>query len=126
MLLAWQPHSYSLRIIEATQQAIITKECNQRQIESLPPSPLNQEQLELAMIMGDTTTSTTPLNAPYHQTLKLIFSFYKVWQDHQQQDGTYQVMLVTAVSLHPDLVPSHDICLPLGHNWPQKKEQMTE
>ena len=56
MLLAWQPHSYSLRIIEATQQAIITKECNQRQIELIPPNPLCQEQLELAVITRDTTT----------------------------------------------------------------------
>ena len=28
-------------------------------------------------------------------------------------------MLVTAVSLHPDLLPDHDVCLPLGHNWPK-------
>ena len=117
ILLAWQPHSYSLRIIEATQQAIITKECNQRQIETIPPNPLSQEQLELAVITRDISPSSPPLKVPYHQTLQLIFSFYKVWRDFQQHNGTYQVMLVTAVSLHPDLLPDQDVCLPLGHDW---------
>ena len=119
LLIAWQPHSYALRIIEATQQAIIVKECNQRQLECLPPTPMSQELLELIMIVGDTATSNTPLDALYHQTLKLVFSFYKTWQELPQQDGTHQVQLITAVSLQPDLVPSYDTCLPANHDWPQ-------
>ena len=122
MLLSWQPHSYSLRIIEATQKSIIQKECNERQIETISSNPLSQDRLDLAVILSP---GSPPLKARYHQTLQLIFSFYKVWRDTQQHDGTYQVLLVTAVSLHPDLLPDQDICLPLGHNWP-KNIKMTK
>ena len=122
MLLSWQPHSYLMRIIEATQNSIIQKECNQRQIETISSNPLSQDRLDLAVILSP---GSPPLKARYHQTLQLIFSFYKVWRDTQQHDGTYQVLLVTAVSLHPDLLPDQDICLPLGHNWP-KNIKMTK
>ena len=115
MLLSWQPHTYSLRIIEAPQDSIIQKECNQRQIEEISSNPLSQDRLDLAVILSP---GSPPLKARYHQQIQLIFSFYKVWRNTQQHDGTYQVQLVTAVSLHPDLLPAQDICLPLGHNWP--------
>ena len=84
-------------------------------IEEISPSPLSQDRLDLAVIL---TPGTSPLKARYHQQIQLLFSFYKVWRTTQQHDGSYQVLLITAVSLHPDLLPDQDICLPLGHNWP--------
>ena len=84
-------------------------------IEEISPSPLSQDRLDLAVIL---TPGTSPLKARYHEQLQLLFSFYKVWRTTPQHDGSYQVLLITAVSLHPDLLPDQDICLPLGHNWP--------
>ena len=121
LVILWQPQSYAIRIIEANLQAILIRKCNNRQLESLPHSPMSQEPLELATIIGETAGSTSPLNALYHQTLKIVFSFYQVWDKIPQQDGTHQVSLITTASLHPDLVPCHNICLPIGHDWPRTK-----
>ena len=119
LVIAWEPQSYGLRVIEANLSAIIQKDCNTRQLEAITHEPLSQDLQEIALILGDTAASTTPLNTPYHSTVKILFHFYKCCDATPQQDGTYKTYVITAASFHPDLLPAQgDVSLPINHTWP--------
>ena len=126
LVISWQPQSYAIKVIEANLTAILQRECNNRQLETISHSPISQDPLEIAMIVGDSGDSTTPLDTLYHSTLKIIFSYYKCWDFLPQQDGTHKVSMITTASLHPDLVPRHDVRLPLGHDWPSTMRMSQE
>ena len=117
--MAWEPQSYGIRVVEANLVGLIQQDCNVRQQEAITTKPISQDIQTIAMLLGETSNSPTPLNIPYHTTLKLIFSFYRCSDAIAQQDGTYRTYLITAISFHEDILPiKEDVSLPFSHTWP--------
>ena len=50
IVIAWEPQSYGLRVIEANLIALIQRDCNTRQLESITHKPISQDLQEIALI----------------------------------------------------------------------------